>query len=130
MVNTAEKFTALADKEKQNGEKTPPPANPDKPKVIEVDKKLRELEDPLCSPNNVQHITFQDVTTASFLIKGGVEYTPCSVTIWNYSEPKPYNKMSRFKKSQLSGQLGMNIFLKKEFLQYTGRYGVNVFWSR
>lgn len=54
-------------------------ANPEKAKITEVDKKLRELEDPLCSPNNVQKITFQDVTTAAFLIKGGIEYTPCPV---------------------------------------------------
>src|ERR1700744_5459878 len=85
MVNTAEKFstTVIADKEKPNGSSngaTTPTIIPDKPKVTEVDKKLRELEDPLCSPNNVQKITFQDVTTASFLIKGGVEYTPCPVS--------------------------------------------------
>lgn len=81
MVNTAEKFTAsptVPDKH-INEIPTPPPTIPDKPKVTEVDKKLRELEDPLCSPNNIQKISFQDVTTASFLIKGGVEYTPCPV---------------------------------------------------
>lgn len=60
------------------------------------------LEDPLCSARTAQAVTFQDVTTASFLIKGGVEYTPCP-------------------RSQLSGELGMDIYLKKEFLQYTGR---------
>lgn len=79
MVNTAEKFTAVPDKEKHNSETATTPIISDKPKVTEVDKKLRELEDPLCSPNNVQKISFQDVTTASFLIKGGVEYTPCPV---------------------------------------------------
>ncbi len=79
MSNTAEKFGATVDKEKASPTPTPTPI-PDKPKVTEVDKKLRELEDPLCSPNNVQKISFQDVTTASFLIKGGVEYTPCPVS--------------------------------------------------
>lgn len=54
---------------------------PRKPQITEVDKKLREHEDPMCSPNNIQKITFQDVTTAAFLIKGGVEYTPCPVKI-------------------------------------------------
>lgn len=78
MVNTAEKFSASSDKEKHASE-TSTPTVPDKLKVTEVDNKLRELEDPLCSPNNVQKISFQDVTTASFLIKGGVEYTPCPV---------------------------------------------------
>lgn len=79
MANTAEKFSATPDKEK-----TSTPAIPDKPKITEVDKKLRELEDPLCSPNNVQKISFQDVTTASFLIKGGVEYTPCPVKLHEF----------------------------------------------
>ncbi|XP_037051257.1 L-threonine ammonia-lyase-like [Bradysia coprophila] len=102
MSNTAEKFTAApSTKEKQSNGTLP--TVPEKPKVTEVDKNLRELEDPLCSPNNIQKISFQDVTTASFLIKGGVEYTPCP-------------------KSQLSGQLGMTIYLKKEFLQYTGSF--------
>lgn len=77
MSNTAEKFSASSDKEKRVTETPATPA--DRPKLTEVDKKLRELEDPLCSPNNVQKITFQDITTASFLIKGGVEYTPCPV---------------------------------------------------
>lgn len=79
MVNTAEKFTAAPEKDKKVGETSPTPTIPEKPKVTDVDKKLRELEDPLCSPNNVQQVSFQDVTTASFLIKGGVEYTPCPV---------------------------------------------------
>lgn len=78
MVNTAEKFTASST-EKGKPNDAPLPTIPDKPKITEIDKKLRELEDPLCSPNNVQKISFQDVTTASFLIKGGVEYTPCPV---------------------------------------------------
>lgn len=74
MVNTPEKNAAEA-----NVESVTTNAVPDKPKISKVDKKLRELEDPLCSPNNAQKITFQDVTTAAFLIKGGVEYTPCPV---------------------------------------------------
>lgn len=78
MANTAEKFSGTpSPKEKQNNGTLP--VIPEATKVTEVDKKLRELEDPLCSPNNVQKISFQDVTTASFLIKGGVEYTPCPV---------------------------------------------------
>lgn len=78
MVNTPEKNGVDAqDKEKLVHVTTA--TGPDQSKTTEVDQKLRELEDPLCSPNNVQKITFQDVTTAAFLIKGGVEYTPCSV---------------------------------------------------
>lgn len=41
---------------------------------------VASLEDPLCTARTAQKVTFQDVTTASFLIKGGVEYTPCPVS--------------------------------------------------
>lgn len=41
----------------------------------------QDLEDPLCTAKSARKITFQDVTTASFLIKGGVEYTPCPVCL-------------------------------------------------
>ena len=61
------------------------------------------FEDPLCNPNNVQVITFQDVTSAAFKIKNGIEYTPCQ-------------------KSHLSEQIDMDIYLKKEFLQFTGSF--------
>lgn len=82
MVNTSEKnVTNGNDKEKLDQSATPPV--PQKAKLTEVDKNLRDLEDPLCSPNNIQKITFQDVTTAAFLIKGGVEYTPCPVMIYD-----------------------------------------------
>lgn len=81
MSNTAEKFSASSDKEKRVSEPSTPT---DKAKLTEVDNKLREVEDPLCSPNNVQKISFQDVTTASFLIKGGVEYTPCPVQLHEF----------------------------------------------
>lgn len=75
MVNTPEKKSVNGN----NDTKEPLRTSPDKPKTTEVDKKLLELEDPLCSPNNIHKITFQDVTTAAFLIKDGVEYTPCPV---------------------------------------------------
>ncbi|XP_053694521.1 L-threonine ammonia-lyase [Sabethes cyaneus] len=62
-----------------------------------------EFEDPFCNADNPQIITFQDVTSAAFKIKKGIEHTPCS-------------------KSHLSEILDMDIFLKKEFLQFTGSF--------
>lgn len=38
-----------------------------------------ELEDPFCNANNPLKITFQDVTSAAFMIKNGIELTPCPV---------------------------------------------------
>lgn len=36
-------------------------------------------EDPLCNPSKPVKITFQDITSAAFMIRGGVYKTPCSV---------------------------------------------------
>lgn len=52
--------------------------------VSEADDKV----DPFCDPNKPQRISFHDVTSAAFLIKGGVERTPCPVSVapkgnWN-----------------------------------------------
>lgn len=60
-------------------------------------------EDPACNPNNPQKITFEDITCAAFKIKSGIEYTTCT-------------------RSHLSDILGMEIFLKKDYLQYTGSF--------
>lgn len=38
-----------------------------------------EIEDPFCNENNPLKITFQDVTSAAFMIRNGVELTPCPV---------------------------------------------------
>ncbi|XP_005048214.2 PREDICTED: L-threonine ammonia-lyase-like [Ficedula albicollis] len=46
-------------------------------------------------------IRFEDIRTAAFKIQSGVQKTPCMY-------------------SRLSKQYGMDIYLKKEFLQYTG----------
>lgn len=62
-----------------------------------------ELLDPFCDPRNPKKITFQDVTTAAFLIKGGIERTPCP-------------------RSSSSESYGMDLYLKKDFLQYTGSF--------
>ncbi|EDV92939.1 L-threonine ammonia-lyase [Drosophila grimshawi] len=64
---------------------------------------VEEILDPFCDPNNPQCISFHDVTSAAFLIKGGVERTPCP-------------------KSKSSDSYGMDLYLKKDFLQYTGSF--------
>ncbi|XP_067617595.1 L-threonine ammonia-lyase [Eurosta solidaginis] len=59
--------------------------------------------DPFCDPANPQKISFHDVTSAAFLIKGGVERTPCP-------------------RSTSSDAYGMDLYLKKDFLQVTGSF--------
>lgn len=64
---------------------------------------IKEISDPFCNPDHPIVINFHDVTSAAFKIRGGVEYTPCN-------------------HSHLSGETGMDIYLKKEYLQYTGSF--------
>lgn len=63
---------------------------------------LEHVEDPYCSETKPQKINFHDVTSAAFMIRGGVEMTPCP-------------------RSHLCEMTGMDVYLKKEFLQFTGR---------
>ncbi|XP_002020120.2 uncharacterized protein LOC6594912 [Drosophila persimilis] len=64
---------------------------------------VEEILDPFCDPANPRKISFHDVTSAAFLIRGGVERTPCP-------------------KSTSSDLYGMELYLKKDFLQYTGSF--------
>ncbi|XP_065088484.1 L-threonine ammonia-lyase-like isoform X2 [Ochlerotatus camptorhynchus] len=72
-------------------------------KTMTSDENLEEFTDPFCNADNPQIITFQDVTSAAFRIKNGIEHTPCP-------------------KSHLSEVIDMDIYLKKEFLQFTGSF--------
>lgn len=44
-----------------------------------TDEQQDDFTDPFCNADNPQIITFQDVTSAAFRIKNGIEYTPCPV---------------------------------------------------
>lgn len=39
----------------------------------------KDIVDPHCVAEKPIRVTFQDITSASYLIKSGIEYTPCSV---------------------------------------------------
>lgn len=39
------------------------------------------VADPNCIPEKPVRVTFQDITSASYVIKSGIEYTPCSVNL-------------------------------------------------
>lgn len=41
---------------------------------------IRDVVDENCTAENPVKITFQDVTSASYLIKNKLEYTPCTVS--------------------------------------------------
>ncbi|XP_063219212.1 L-threonine ammonia-lyase isoform X2 [Bacillus rossius redtenbacheri] len=62
-----------------------------------------EYVDPFCCSEKPQKLQFSDITSAAFKIKTGVMVTPCM-------------------KSHLSQLTGMKVFLKKDFMQYTGSF--------
>ncbi|XP_066992529.2 L-threonine ammonia-lyase isoform X2 [Anabrus simplex] len=62
-----------------------------------------ELADPFCLANNPVQLQFEDITSAAFKIKSGVMVTPCI-------------------RSHFSKLTGMEVYLKKDFLQYTGSF--------
>ncbi|ESO09945.1 hypothetical protein HELRODRAFT_185307 [Helobdella robusta] len=62
-----------------------------------------DLKDPSCDPDRPIKVQFQEISAAAFKIKNGIERTPCD-------------------RSRLSEQLGMELYLKKDFMQYTGSF--------
>ncbi|RNA15110.1 threo-3-hydroxyaspartate ammonia-lyase-like [Brachionus plicatilis] len=62
-----------------------------------------DLFDQHCDPANPVQIKFNDISAAAYRIRGGVEITPCT-------------------RSHMSSITGMEIFFKKDFLQYTGSF--------
>lgn len=45
-----------------------------------ADAVAETVSDPYCDENNPRIITFQDVCQAAFMIKGGIDVTPCKVS--------------------------------------------------
>jgi len=64
---------------------------------------LDEIVDPFCDPEHPVRVTFDDVIAAADRIRGAVDVTPCA-------------------RSHMSALTGMEIYFKKEFLQYTGSF--------
>lgn len=64
------------------------PIKTDEKKVTFEEKKrsslsesiLETVADPYCDEKNPRVITFQDVCQAAFMIKGGIDVTPCRVS--------------------------------------------------
>lgn len=40
-----------------------------------------EIKDPSCLAEKPVRVTFQDIASAAFMIRSGVEYTPCTVNM-------------------------------------------------
>ncbi|KAI5641394.1 pyridoxal-phosphate dependent enzyme domain-containing protein [Phthorimaea operculella] len=59
--------------------------------------------DPMCDPNKPRQVTFNDISAAAFLIQNGIMKTPCVP-------------------SHISEKVELELYLKCEFLQYTGSF--------
>ncbi|CAH0551002.1 unnamed protein product [Brassicogethes aeneus] len=64
---------------------------------------VMEMVDPSCDPNKPVKVSFEEITSAAYRIKSGIVNTACS-------------------KSHMSDLTGMDIYLKKDFLQHTGSF--------
>lgn len=64
-----------------NGKVEPSPQQQHQQQRMRLVSEADDKVDPFCDPNKPQRISFHDVTSAAFLIKGGVERTPCPVSI-------------------------------------------------
>ncbi|CAG9838344.1 unnamed protein product [Diabrotica balteata] len=62
-----------------------------------------DYEDPMCNPKKPVMVPFEEITSAAYKIRSGVAYTPCV-------------------RSHMSSMTGMDIYLKKDFLQQTGSF--------
>ncbi|XP_055332151.1 L-threonine ammonia-lyase-like [Paramacrobiotus metropolitanus] len=61
------------------------------------------LFDPWCDPENPIQVTFEDVSAAAYMLKGGIQLTPCTL-------------------SHMSAMTGVNIYFKKDLFQFTGSF--------
>ncbi|KAG8537468.1 hypothetical protein GDO81_024485 [Engystomops pustulosus] len=74
--------------------------NPEQPLKEVVEPAAVKARKPSVRPKN-EFLRFEDISAAAFKIQSGVQKTPCMY-------------------SRLSKQYGVDIYLKKEYLQYTG----------
>lgn len=94
----------------------------------EVKNMTDDMVDKYCDPKNPVRVTFNDVSSAAFRIKGGMDVTPCTVRYLidlSYLEKQISPHLSihlSIKHSHMSAMTGMDIYLKKDFLLYTGSF--------
>jgi len=62
-----------------------------------------DVKDPWCDPENPKTIRFEDVSAAAYRIMDGIIKTPCDM-------------------SHLNQDVDMTMFLKKDYMQYTGSF--------
>ena len=78
-------------------------------------------------PNRI--VPFELVTSAAYRIRNGIEKTPCDVSLVRYELVLSnlilkisMAPISILQKSHMSRETGMDIYLKKDYMQYTGSF--------
>jgi len=62
-----------------------------------------EIKDPWCDPENPRIVSFENVSAAAYRIRDGIVRSPCD-------------------KAHISTLVDMDIYLKKDYMQYTGSF--------
>lgn len=71
--------------------------------VATTNDSKKTLDDPWCDPDKPKVVPFEAISAAAFRIRRGIVRTPCD-------------------RSHLSEDTGMEIYLKKDYMQYTGSF--------
>ena len=83
----------------------------------------QDIKDFWCDSANPRSVPFELVTSAAYRIRDGIVKTPCDVKM----RLKSSTSCSHFlffplKSSHMSKETGMDIYLKKDYMQYTGSF--------
>ena len=61
-------------------------------RISELEITLEDVKDQFCDPENPVEVSFNDISAAGYRVRGGIEYTPCTVSL----------------NSRLSSRVGLN----------------------
>ena len=82
-----------------------------------------DAEDPWCDPANPRIVDFEQISAAAYKIRDGIVRTPCDVSIISQIKLILFHEFIRlFQPSHMSEEAEMTIYLKKEYMQYTGSF--------
>ena len=105
-----------------------------------------EIKDPWCDPENPRIVSFENVSAAAFRIRDGIVRSPCDVSINSFQlnhkiyyliigrcGPKLDQVLTNtyktnfaiffgVKPSHMTKMTGIDIYLKKDYMQYTGSF--------
>ena len=81
-------------------------------------------EDPWCDPANPRVVDFEQISAAAYKIRDGIVRTPCDVSIISLFNliQLLHQFIILFQPSHMSEEAEMTIYLKKEYMQYTGSF--------